>query len=609
MPWAQPRRCRTLLLMSSRQTRFRELLLLTGLCGFFFFFRLSAIGLLGPDEPRYAQVAREMLERGDWVTPILYGHSWLEKPILLYWGEMLSFRLFGVSDWAARLPSAVAATLLACGSFLAVRRIRHAARLDAALMIIASVLLLGFARAASPDMLLTASWSLSLLAWYLWYDANYEPKREDAATALSAGSGKGMRRWLWLFYALNAVAALAKGPVAPALAAMVLIAFCALRRRPGALLRTLDPAGFAIFLAIAAPWYVLVQLRTPEFFNVFFLQHNLARFGSNLYRHPQPFWFYLPVALVAALPWTVWIFHGIADALTGLRNKAISRPGTDETDPPEPGYAFEIFLLTWAMVPIVFFSISHSKLPGYILPSLPALLMLAAVAVHRRDGRGEGPRWLAIASHAAVLAGLSAAACLAPQLAFRRPHSTTALMLAALAATAVFLLTALPLLSRWGWRYLHFVTLLPVVLIVGYILRGLGPALDATQSARPVARLIQQSGTPGSLSVATFGLSRRTAFGLSFYLNHRVDPYEGLEISPAVVELPPSVPSAEHLLVAREGSLASLRLLLAGRRLTLLATYPAQQIELFQVSAMAGSHSGAMPGEDDSGQTLPRQLE
>ena len=88
--------------MRLNQNRTRELLLLTGLCGFFFFFRLSGIGLLGPDEPRYAQVAREMLARHDWVTPILYGHTWLEKPILLYWGEMLSYTIFGVSDWAAR---------------------------------------------------------------------------------------------------------------------------------------------------------------------------------------------------------------------------------------------------------------------------------------------------------------------------------------------------------------------------------------------------------------------------------------------------------------------------------------------------------------------------
>ena len=157
--------------MSSRQTRLRELLLLTGLCGFFFFFRLSAIGLLGPDEPRYAQVAREMLARHDWVTPVLYHHTWLEKPILLYWGEMLSYSVFGVSDWAARVPSALAATLLVFGTFLAVRRIRYTARLDAALMVASSVLILGFARAAATDMLLASPWCLSLLAWFCWYQS------------------------------------------------------------------------------------------------------------------------------------------------------------------------------------------------------------------------------------------------------------------------------------------------------------------------------------------------------------------------------------------------------------------------------------------------------
>ena len=142
--------------MRLSQNRVRELLLLTGLCGFFFFFRLNGIGLLGPDEPRYAQIAREMLARHDWITPILYGHTWLEKPILLYWGEMISFNIFGISDWAARIPSAVAATLLVFGTFLAVRRIRPTARLDAALMIASSVLILGFARAAATDMFLAA---------------------------------------------------------------------------------------------------------------------------------------------------------------------------------------------------------------------------------------------------------------------------------------------------------------------------------------------------------------------------------------------------------------------------------------------------------------------
>ena len=629
--WVMTAACRTLLTMSSRQTRFRELLLLTGLCGFCFFFHLSAIGLLGPDEPRYAQVAREMLARQDWVTPFLYHHTWLEKPILLYWGEMLSYSVFGVSDWAARVPSALAATLLVFGTFLAVRRIRHSARLDAALMVASSVLILGFARAAATDMLLAAPFSLSLLAWFAWYQSTYEA---DAATGgpylpASGKCGEAVSPqlcspakseiaplFLILFYALNALAALAKGPVAPALAAFVLIAFCASQRNYRALLATLRPAGLAVFFAVAAPWYGLVQLHTPEFFRVFFLQHNLARFGSNLYRHKQPFWYYLPVALVATLPWSVWLFPGMADALAALRATLLrsdpansnaadptpeggpylpssgkcgeaSGPQNAETNPDSaisPTYTFEIFLFLWALIPIAFFSISRSKLPGYILPSIPALLILAAVAVHRRAARGERPSWTSIAAHATLLAGLTAAGCVAPQLAFKLPLSPAALMFAAFAGTANFLLAALPLLTS-GWRFLHFVTLFPLILAVGFVLRGVAPALDATQSARPVAALLQQiDPQPAAQPITTFGLNRNTAFGLAFYLNHRVDPYEGLEISPAVYELPPAVPAAAHLLVTREGSLPALRLLLSGRTLRLLGAYPAQHIEIFQVS-------------------------
>jgi 4-amino-4-deoxy-L-arabinose transferase-like glycosyltransferase len=618
--------------MSNRQTSLCETLLLGGICGFFFFFRLSGFGLTGPDEPRYAQVAREMLARGDWVTPFLYHHTWLEKPILLYWGEMLSYSVFGVSDWAARIPSAVAATLLVLGTFLAVRVSRRPARLDAALMVASSTLILGFGRAAATDILLASPWCLSLLAWFCWYQTHHEttPGVSPASAApLLPSSGRSRKLYLYLFYAFNAVAMLAKGPVAPVLAAAVLILFCASQRNPRALLRTLDPAGVVLFLAIAAPWYILVQLRTPEFFRVFFLQHNLARFGSNLYRHRQPFWFYLPVALAATIPWTVWVLHGLRDAIAGLRaegaplNFSFGEWGfrsrkqttplkqrklewgtsqtTKEPDNAAPSFTFEIFLLIWALVPIVFFSLSHSKLPGYILPSIPALLILAAVAVHRRDARRERPRRLSTAAHAILMAALASAACLAPQLAFKLPLSHSRLMLAALAGTFVFLLTALPILYG-GWRYLHFVTLLPVILIVGYILRDLAPAVDATQSARPVAGLLQQVGQqPGSLAglpVATFGLRRTTAFGLAFYLNRRVDPYEGLEISPAVYELPAAVPSQAHLLVAREGELSALRLLLAGRSLLYLGSYTPQHMEIFQVSAasISAEPDPAAPG-------------
>jgi 4-amino-4-deoxy-L-arabinose transferase-like glycosyltransferase len=574
--------------MRLNQNRLRELLLLIALCGFFFFFRLSAIGLLGPDEPRYAQIAREMLARHDWITPVLYGHSWLEKPILLYWGEMLAYLIYGVSDWAARIPSALAATVLVCGTFLMVRRIRHNARFDAALMIASSALVIGFARAAATDMLLAAPFALAMLAWYCWYQPAVESDERRA------------RLWLVLFYALQAVATLAKGPVAAALAAMIVIVFCAARRDRRALLGTLDPIGIAVFLAIAAPWYVLVQMHTPEFFSVFFLKNNLARFGSNLYRHRQPFWYYIPVALAATVPWTVWLIHGIGDAIHGLRtgssdtlsSPAEAEPGVDSpgVDSPgadsnaAPGFTFEIFLFLWAAVPIVFFSLSRSKLPGYILPSVPALLILAATAIHRRAEAEDRPHWLSICAHSVLLAAIAAAACMAPRLIFKLPLEPSALMIAAAAGTAIFLISVIALLTS-GWRMLHFVTLLPVILAVGLFLRGIAPAFDSAHSARPIARLMQEIDQPGPLPVASFGLGRNNAFGLAFYLDRPVSPYEGLEVSPSVYEFPPAVPRAEHVLLIRSGSLPALRALLPGRELEFLASDRAQQIEIYLVSA------------------------
>ncbi len=574
--------------MHVNQNRFREFLLLTGLCGFFFFFRLSGLGLLGPDEPRYAQIAREMLVRHDWVTPVLYGHTWLEKPILLYWGEMLSYCAFGVSDWAARVPSAIAATLLVFGTFLTVRRIRHEARLDAALAIASSVLVLGFSRAAATDMLLAAPFGLSLLAWFCWYQSFVEQSTLDAKPA---------KLWLVLFYAMNALAMLAKGPVAPALAAFVIIAFCASQRNIRALLQTLDPLGIVVFLAVAAPWYILVQLRTPEFFSIFFLKNNLARFGSNLYRHKQPFWYYIPVALVAALPWIVWVFHGLCDGFHALRSQlsGATAQSAASNAKDEPAYTFEIFLFLWALIPIAFFSLSGSKLPGYILPAIPPLLILAALAVHRRAGRDERPHWIAILIHAALLATIAAGLVMAPRLMFKVPATATSMMVAAFAGTAVFLIVAIPLLTS-GWRMLRFVTLLPLILAVGFLLRGLAPAVTAMQSSRPVADLLQMiaphSGQSGALPVATFSLNRNTAFGLAFYLDGRVIPYEGLEVSPAVYEIEAAVPSSAHILVTREGSLPALSQLLSNRALRFIGSYRAQRIEIYEVSAAPARGGG-----------------
>ena len=243
-------------------------LLLAGFCGFLFFFGLAYFGLLGADEPRYAQAAREMLARHDWITPTLAGTSWLEKPVLYYWQTMLAYSVFGVSDWAARLPSALDATLMVVGVYLFLRRFRFGFQLDGALIAASASGVIGFAHAASMDMPLAATFTIAMLAWYAWYES-------------------ASRHYLALSYVALGLAMLAKGPVAPFLAAAIVLIFAAAKGDYRLVARTLWIPGVALFLLTALPWYVAVQLRNPQFFRVFILEHNLARFREGrLSPHP-----------------------------------------------------------------------------------------------------------------------------------------------------------------------------------------------------------------------------------------------------------------------------------------------------------------------------------
>jgi 4-amino-4-deoxy-L-arabinose transferase-like glycosyltransferase len=142
-----------------------DVLLLAGFCAFLFFYGLNQFGLIGADEPRYAQVAREMLEHRDWFTPTLGGQPWLEKPPLYYWQAMLAYSVFGVSDWAARLPSAIDATVLVLALYFFLRRFRPGFELDGALIAASSAGIVGYSRAASTDMPLTATFGVGMLGW------------------------------------------------------------------------------------------------------------------------------------------------------------------------------------------------------------------------------------------------------------------------------------------------------------------------------------------------------------------------------------------------------------------------------------------------------------
>src|SRR5260370_9257604 len=248
------------------------------------------LGLVGADEPRYAQIAREMLTAhsdachqvnakmvprslrvedlrnsfhciaSGTVTPILHANPWLEKPALYYCRAMSFFKEFGVSDWTARLPSSSATLALVVLIFLHMRRFRPGGHLDAALITVSCIAIVSFARGASTDMQLAAPFCIGMLGWYAWYET-------------------GKKFWLFDLYFFRAAATLAKGPVAPFLALCIILSFAGLHTVLALLPRPIRLPGIILYLAIVLPWYIAVQRENPTFVKQFFVEHNLERFA------------------------------------------------------------------------------------------------------------------------------------------------------------------------------------------------------------------------------------------------------------------------------------------------------------------------------------------
>lgn len=524
-----------------------DVLLLVAFCGFLFFYGLGAFGLLGADEPRYAQVAREMLDRHDWVTPTLQGKPWLEKPPLYYWQAMLAFSVFGVNDRAARLPAALDAALMIAAVYLFLRRFRPGSEIDGALITASCAATIGFARAAATDMPLAAMFAIAMLAWYAWYESR-------ARLSLAA------------FYIFVALGTLAKGPVAPFLAGATLLIFAALKRDWRILLRTLWIPGIFLFLVVALPWYVAVQLRNPEFFRTFILEHNLARFGQDLYHHRQPFWFYLPVLLLSLMPWTLWAVAAAAERLRLVWSEGKNAFSSDED-------SWQLFLLIWLLVPVLFFSASQSKLPGYILPAIPAgALLVSDYLAIRRDR--EAKIWPWLAGLHAVLCGLLVFGALAAPGIVLNHHLVwgTGSCIAAAVAAVVTLGIAAALLSRAGLRWLRFATMVPIAVGVGAILRLASPMVDATLSARPIAQTIQ-SFSQEPVPIAVYHTNPVQEYGLEFYLNRGVQHYELGQ-----------VPQEGHVLITARNTVGQVTGSLPARKVSRLTTIPTQKLDVYWVA-------------------------
>ncbi len=530
-------------------------LLLAGFCAFLFFYGLAQFGLIGADEPRYAQVAREMLERHDWITPVLGGQPWLEKPPLYYWQAMLAYSIFGVSDWAARLPSAIDATFLVLAVYFFLRRFRLGIELDGALIAASSAGIMGYARAASMDMALAAAFTIGMLAWWAWRES-------------------GKRIYLAAFYGFMAVGTLAKGPVAPFLAVLVIAFYAAAVHKFRLVLKTLWLPGILLFCAIALPWYFAVQARNPEFFREFIVEHNLGRFSKNLYHHTQPFWYYLPVTVLALIPWTVFVIEAFVRSIRAWWSERKSTRLSEN----HSEFQFNVFACIWLVVPIIFFSISQSKLPGYILPAIPAGALLLADYLRHHLKEGD-----AVSAWLAILHALCAAALIVPSLLIaylvtqHRLPGGQPLLVALAIAVVLWAGIALTLVRKSGLRMLRFLTLIPVVLTVGAVLKlGFQP-LDQTLSARPLALEIAAIESH-PLPLATYHVSRELEYGLTFYRNHLTFNYDWGRI-----------PSEEHLLVAPENSQVEIAKLVAGRRVSYLGHYAPQHVDYFWVAAAGRS--------------------
>ena len=462
---------------------------------FLLFFGLGSVGLMGPDEPRYAQVAREMARSGDYITPRLNGEPWLEKPPLYYWLAAASFRLFGVSEWAARLPAALfGAAFLALFGWVVGRLYRGETSRYALLLLASSAGWFSYSRGASPEILFTASLAgaLAVLALWVWI---------------------GRDTLLYLFYALLALAVLSKGPTAILLAGLVLFVYCLATREFRWLLRVLAPWPVLVFLVLALPWYVALYVRSGDrFVEDFIIRQHFRRFATQELAHPGPWWYYLPILAALVFPWTAHLSLIVAEAVTrrwsGLRK--------DHR---------RVFLLAWIVPVVAFFSLSKGKLPGYVLMTLPALAIW--MGNQMSTVRSRWLRWVFVAQAAMFPLVLPAAQALPVSLAEGARAALQSLSplhpdrwLAGLTGAGAVLIV----FAAWRGRRLA-ACLLATALMAAALSRVIvimAPAVDSLASARPLARLIQDRGIPPSQLVLMPGVHRSIEYGLGFYLDYRI---------------------------------------------------------------------------------------
>ena len=464
----------------------RTIVLLFLAISLFYFSALGTMPLMEPDEGRYAEIPREMLATGDFVTPHLNGVAYLEKPPLFYWGNALSLRLLGENEFAARAFTAlvsVAGILLTFWMGFALSGWRTG--LFSAIVLSTSVYCYVIGRLNTLDMTLAVTLVLAIFPAYLYH------------------SGKRESRWyLHLSYAAAGLAFLTKGLVGVAFPLAVLLCWLVFSRRHREYRRAFSFPGLLLFLAVVLPWLALVQRRNPDFLWFFFVHEQFLRFTTRIHHHVEPFWFFLPVVLVGFVPWIAFL-RRIALAVRASAEKFLPREDL-------------VFLLSWVLSIFLFFSVSQSKLPTYVAPIFPPLAVLFGRGLDLWAGREDGAS--RCRSPLAVAALLAAAILMVPSQSRHTVDPTAWTKATALPILLLLVWGAVPLfLRRLGAERVVLLSFLFLALFFTSLNSPAAYYLGNYKSAKEIARVLSSSLRPGDI-VAQYGTYRQ---GIPFYTKRR----------------------------------------------------------------------------------------
>jgi len=345
--------------------------LLAGLFLFLSLFRLGSVTLFDVDEAVFSEATKEMVRTGDWITPTYNGANRYDKPIFFYWAMAASYKVFGINEFGARFPSALAGFLLCISIYLFVRRSLDAAHARyAALSFALSLYYLMYSHAAVTDMTLSLFIALSLFCLFL----GVQP--EDSSSA--------SRYWIYGFYSFSALAFLTKGLIGILFPFGIGAIYLLMREGVSGVRRMVSFGGIALFILVSGPWYTAETIANGrEFIEQFFIKHHFKRYTDTISGHRGPIYYYLPVLLIGLFPWIGFLPAGVARI---FRSGGDSGKGVkQESKSPAGSGSLPLFAGIWLACIFVFFSVSTTKLPNYILPAVPAASILAACGMAERD--------------------------------------------------------------------------------------------------------------------------------------------------------------------------------------------------------------------------------